>query len=317
MTIWNSDGLLGCWMDLRQLEYLVAVIDSGTFTRAARRLHIAQSAVSHHIGALERELGVDLLSRGRPTVTATPAGELLAARARRILAEVIAARDEAVSLRGHMVGQVTFGATVPAATLDVPAIIAEFRAEHPGVRVRLREGTGPELVDMVRDDTIDVAIVSMEPERLPTGIAWVVVDTDDLRLCGVPGHPLERFSSVPAHELDGVDLISFREGAGLRTAADQVLDDAGATPNIVIESNEMPVLIGLVGHGLGLAILPVAFIDQSPYPVWSRPLDPPIRPPLVLTWRRQRRRPPAAEAFLRHLAALAPAGQGRSGPLQA
>ena len=293
-------------MDLRQLEYLVTVIDSGTFTRAAHRLHIAQSAVSHHVGALERELGVNLLNRARPTVTATPAGELLAARARRILAEVVAARDEAVSLRGHTVGQVTFGATIPAATLDVPGIIAEFRSAYPGVRIRLREGTGPELVDMVRDDTIDLALVSMDPDRLPTGVAGVTVDIDDLRVTGPPGHPLERLTSIPAGELDGVDLISFREGAGLRAAADQVLAAAGATPNIIIESNEMPVLIGLVGHGLGLGILPVAFIEQSPYPVWSRPLDPPIRPPLVLIWRRQRRRPPAAEAFLSHLAALAP-----------
>jgi LysR family transcriptional regulator, transcription activator of glutamate synthase operon len=288
-------------MEIRQLEYLLTVIEQGTFTRAAHRLHIAQSAVSHHVAALERELGVELLLRARPSVIPTPAGELFAARARRILAEVVSARDEAVSLRGHTVGQVTFGATVPAATLDVPGVIARFRSEYPGVRVRLREGTGTELVDMLRDDTVDLAIVSTEPERLPLGIGGVVIDTDDLRLTGAPGHPFEAYTSVPARELDGVDLISFRDGAGLRTAADQILAEAGVTPNIIIESNEMPVLTGLVGHGLGLAILPVAFIEQSRYPLWSRPLDPPIRPSLMLTWRQQRRRSPAAEAFLRHV----------------
>jgi DNA-binding transcriptional LysR family regulator len=293
-------------MELRQLEYFLAVIDHGTFTRAAHRLHIAQSAVSHHIGVLERELGVELIQRVRPAVTPTPAGELFAARARRILAEVVSARDEAISLRGHTVGQVSFGATVPAASLDVPGVIAQFRADYPGVRVRLREGTGSELIDMVRDDTIDLAIVSTEPDRLPSGVDGVVIDTDDLRITGSPGHPFEAYEAVPAHELDGVDLISFREGAGLRTAADQVLADAGATPNIIIESNEMPVLTGLVGHGLGLAILPVAFIEQSPHPLWRRPLDPPVRPSLILVWRRRRRLSPAAEAFLRHLAAQAP-----------
>jgi LysR family transcriptional regulator, transcription activator of glutamate synthase operon len=293
-------------MELRQLEYILAVIDHGTFTRAASRLHIAQSAVSHHVGALERELGVALLHRARPVVTPTPAGELFAARARRILAEVVSARDEAISLRGHTVGQVAVGATVPAATLDVPGVIAGFRSEYPGVRVRLREGTGPELVDMVRDDTVDLAIVSTEPDRLPTGVNGVVIDTDDLRLTGAPGHPFESYEVVPARELDGTDLISFREGAGLRTAADQILADAGATPNVIIESNEMPVLVGLVGHGIGLAILPVAFIEQSRYPLWSRPLDPPVHPSLMLIWRRRRRRSPAATAFLHHLAAHAP-----------
>ncbi|WP_219463053.1 LysR family transcriptional regulator [Nonomuraea rhizosphaerae] len=293
-------------MELRQLEYLIAVIDHGTFTRAAHRLHIAQSAVSHHVGALERELGVTLLYRARPTVVPTPAGELFAARARQILAEVSTARDEAVSMRGDTVGEVSFGATVPSANLDVPGIIADFRSAYPGVKVRLREGTGPELLDMVRDDTIDLALISTEPDRLPAGIGWVVVGTDDLRLAGAPGHSFEAYESVPARELDGVDLISFREGAGLRAAADQVLRDAGATPNIIVESNEMPVLVGLVRHGLGLAILPVAFIEQSKQPIWSRPLDPPIRPSLMLIWRRRRRRAPAAAAFLHHLAALAP-----------
>ena len=293
-------------MELRQLEYLITVVDLGTFTRAAQRLHIAQSAVSHHIGALERELGVELLHRSRPAVTPTPAGELFCARARRILAEATSARDEAASLRGHTVGQVTFGATIPAASLDVPEIIARFRLDYPGVRVRLREGTGPELLDMVRDDTIDLAVVSVEPDRLPAGLAGFVVDTDDLRLTGPPGHPFESYEIVPVRELDGVELISFREGAGLRAAADQVLNEAGATPNIIIESNEMPVLLGLVAHGLGLAILPAAFADQSQQATWSRPLDPPVRPSLTLVWRDRRRRSPAAEAFLHHLASFAP-----------
>jgi DNA-binding transcriptional LysR family regulator len=69
------------------------------------------------------------------------------------------------------------------------------------------------------------------------------------------------------------------------------------------------VLVGLVGHGIGLAILPVGFIEQSRYPLWSRPLDPPIRPSLMLIWRRRRRRSPAAVAFLQHLAARAPRPQ--------
>jgi DNA-binding transcriptional LysR family regulator len=180
------------------------------------------------------------------------------------------------------------------------------------VRVRLREGTGPELLDMVRDDTIDLAVVSVEPDHLPAGLTGFVVDTDDLRLTGPAGHPFESYEIVPARELDGVELISFREGAGLRAAADQVLNEAGATPNIIIESNEMPVLIGLVAHGLGLAILPVAFIDQSQQATWSRPLDPPVRPSLTLVWRERRRRSPAAEAFLRHLASFAPKVPGQA-----
>jgi DNA-binding transcriptional LysR family regulator len=154
---------------------------------------------------------------------------------------------------------------------------------------------------MVRSDTIDIAIVSTEPSDLPGGIASKIIDVDHLMLAGPHGHRLEHYDVVPVRELDGCDMISFRPGAGLRHAADVVLAEAGVTANIVIESNEMPVLVGLVSHGLGLAILPEAFIEHAHDQVWGRPLDPAITPPLALIWRERRRRSPAAEAFLRHI----------------
>jgi LysR family transcriptional regulator, transcription activator of glutamate synthase operon len=293
-------------MELRQLEYLVAVLDEGSFTRAASRLEIVQSAVSHHVGELEKELKVQLVRRQRPRVLATPAGELFAARARRILAEVRAARDELSSLSGLTVGEVGFGATIPAASLDVPGLLAAFRNQYPGVRVRLREGTGPELISMVRDDVIDMAVVSVALGDLPGGIAGQVIDSDHLVLVGPVGHPFEQRTEVPVTDLDGLDLISFREGSSLRHAAELVLTRAEVTPNIVIESNEMPVLVGLVAHGLGLAILPRAFVQQAGVAIWGRPLVPSIDPPLTLVWRDTRRRSQAVDAFLHHVIEAAP-----------
>jgi DNA-binding transcriptional LysR family regulator len=294
-------------MELRQLEYLITVIDEGTFTAAATRLRIAQSAVSHHVSKLERELGVQLLRRERPKVLPTPLGEVFAARARRILAEVSAATEDLSGLQGQTVGAVTFGATIPAASFDVAGLIGAFRAGYPGVRVRLREGTRSELLDMVRDDRLDVAVVSAKPDDLPKGITRMLVDIDHLVLAGPHGHPLERYDVVPVQELHGADLVTFREGAGLRRAADEVLEQVGVKPNVVIESNEMAVLVGLVSEGLGLAILPRAFVAQSTKPVWSRPLDPPIDPPLTLIWREGRRRSSPADVFLRHVIQFASA----------
>lgn len=288
-------------MELRQLEYLVTVLDEGSFTKAANRLNIVQSAVSHHVSKLEAELKVQLIRRQRPYVLPTPAGELFAARARRILAEVDAARDELSSLSGLTVGEVSFGATIPVASLDLPGLLGKFRTEYPGVRVRLREGTGLELISLVREDSIDMAVVSIAPAELPRGVDGAVIDIDHLVLAGPPGHPFEQRTVIPVADLDGVDLIAFREGSSLRRAAEIVLAEAGVTPNVVIESNEVPVLVGLVGHGLGLAILPLGFVEQSRVPLWSRPLDPSIDPPLTLVWRDARRRSPAVEAFRRHV----------------
>lgn len=290
-------------MELRQLEYLVTILDEGTFTRASARLQIAQSAISHHVSRLEREVGVQLLNRARPHVLPTPAGELFAARARQILADIGSAKDELASLRGHLVGEVTFGATSPAASIDLPRLLVSFRGSYPGVRVRLREGTGPELIAMVHSDVIDLAIVSVHPGDLPRGVVGTVIDTDHLVLAGPAGHRFEHQDRTAIGELDGAELISFREGSSLRQAADAVLASHGVVVSVVVESNEMSVLLGLISCGLGLGIIPEAFAAQSALPLWSHPLDPPITPPLSLIWRDGRRRSPAAEAFLRHMLA--------------
>lgn len=288
-------------MELRQLEYLVTILDEGTFTKAADRLRIAQSAISHHIAKLERDVGVQLLRRERPLVLPTPAGELFAARARQILADVGSARDELQSLRGHLIGEVTFGATLPAASIDLPDLLAGFRRAYPGVRLRLREGTGAELTQMVHSDALDLAIVSLSPTDLPRGLVGRVIDHDHLVLAGPVGHPFEDYDVIPVEKLDGMELISFREGASLRDAADAVLSAHGVVPLVVIESNEMSVLLGLIAGGLGLGIVPEVFVAQSSLPLWSRPLHPAITPPLSLTWRDRRRRSPAANAYLRHM----------------
>jgi LysR family transcriptional activator of glutamate synthase operon len=161
-------------MELRQIEYLLAVLDEGSFTKAASRLKIAQSAVSHQIAKLETELDVTLLRRERPIVTPTPAGEVFVARMRRVVAEIGAAKGEAASLHGRTVGEVNFGATFPAASLDVPEILAGFRAGYPDVRLKLREGTTIELFEMLRTDVIDTALITTELKHLPTISTWWV-----------------------------------------------------------------------------------------------------------------------------------------------
>ncbi len=292
-------------MELRQIEYLLAVVDEGSFTAASERLTVAQSAISHQVAKLERELELVLLLRGRPAVTATPAGDVFIGRMRRVVAELAAARSEAQSLKGVTVGAVSFGATFPAASLNIPNILARFRTRRPGIQVSLREGTTAELLALLKHDVLDSAVVSIDAAELPSGLEGVVVDRDDLVLVGPVGHRLEVLEKVPIRELDGEDQVGFRRGAGLRAAADEMLSAHGIVPRVTIESNEMPVLVGLVANGLGVAILPKRFVSEPTAGVFSRPVVPPINPPLSLVWRNGRQYPPAAEDFLRFIAAEA------------
>src|SRR5437764_4978775 len=126
-------------MELSQLRYLVALAEELHFTRAAAREHIAQPALSQQIRRLEDEVGLALVERTTRRVTMTEAGDLLVARARRILAELEAAGAELQALRGVQSGRVVVGTLHTMGPVDISLLLAEFHGEHPLVELTVRE----------------------------------------------------------------------------------------------------------------------------------------------------------------------------------
>src|ERR1700760_3506576 len=222
-------------MELRQLRYLVALADEQHFTRAAARAHIAQPALSQQIRRLEREVGLPLVERTTRRVTITEAGRTLVARARRILSEVDAANAEMQALAGVRTGHVMLGTMHTMGPIDVSLALAVFHQRHPGVELTVREQSSEELAEMLRDDVLDLAFLSVT-ERIEShgpGLhqLWseglVVVLPQAHPLAGRPGaegqfvprpqaHPLAGGSGVRMGELAGEQFISFREGSRLR-----------------------------------------------------------------------------------------------------
>src|SRR5689334_1685913 len=139
-------------MDLRQLRYLVALADERHLTRAAEREHIAQPALSQQIRRLEEEVGVALVERTTRRVSITEAGELLVARARRILSELNAAEAELEALRGILTGHRTVGGMHTVGPGDVAAGLAILHPPHPGLEPTVPEQASEELAEMLRDD---------------------------------------------------------------------------------------------------------------------------------------------------------------------
>src|SRR5215218_6599540 len=144
-------------VELRQLRAVEAVARHRHFTRAAEELHVAQSALSHQIRRLEQELGTPLFERTSRRVVATEAGLAIAARARRVLAEVDGARAEVDELRGVLRGRIWIGALLPAGEVDVPGLLARFSQAHPGVDVGLREGIAADMLRFLAADELDAA----------------------------------------------------------------------------------------------------------------------------------------------------------------
>src|ERR1700760_2880608 len=243
-------------MDLRQLRYLVALADERHFTRAAEREHIAQPALSQQIRRLEEEVGVALVERTTRRVAITEAGELLVARARRIMSELSAAEAELEALRGILTGHVSVGAMHTMGPIDVSLALAVFHQRHPGVELTVREQSSEELAEMLRDDVLDLAFLSVTERIESHGLGLHQLVSEELVAVLPADHPLAGRTEVRMAELANEQFISYRDGARLRELLTIAARHAGFEAQVKLESNESERIKRLVARDMGVAILP-------------------------------------------------------------
>jgi LysR family transcriptional activator of glutamate synthase operon len=286
-------------MELRQLRYLLALAEERHFTRAAAREHIAQPALSQQIRRLEDETGLALVQRTTRRVALTEAGELLVARARRILAEVDAARAEMEGLRGVETGHVTVGAMHTMGPVDLSLALATFRQRHAGVELTVREHSSEELAEMLRVDELDLAFLSVTERIESHGLGLHQLVIEELVAVLPPDHRLGRRRRVRMAELSGEEFISYREGSRLRELLVAAGRAAGYNPRVTLESNESQRIRRLVALGLGVAILPRSDVEGPGAAIAIATLiSPSLTRDITLAWREGRRHAPAAAEFL-------------------
>lgn len=286
-------------MELRQLRYLVTLSEERHFTRAAAREHIAQPALSQQIRRLEAEVGVPLVERTTRRVAMTAAGELLVARAHRILAEVEAAQDELGALVGVKGGRLAVGALHTMGPVDLSLLLTSFHRNHPAVELTVREQSSEELAEMLRVDVIDLAFLSVTERIQSRGLELHPLMSEELVAVLAPQHPLAGRTGVRLIDLAGDPFISFRPGSRLRELLDSAAAGAGFEPRIALESNESRRIRSLVSGGLGVAILPRSDAAGPGAPVAvARLVEPALTRDVTLAARAGRRHSPAAQAFL-------------------
>src|SRR5262245_26229448 len=206
-------------MELRHLATFAAVAEEGSFTRAAGRLHVVQSAVSANVRALERELGVTLFDRSTHRVTLSEAGRVLLPEARRTLAAAAAARDAVDQLRGGLRGTVRLGMMLAPrqAGISVPRILAALRDEDPGIEVALEIAASTVNADRGRRGRLDLAFVGLPAGAVPE-LALTPILTEEMQLVVPPGHPLAGRGSVALDELGGETFVDGPPEWGTRIA---------------------------------------------------------------------------------------------------
>ncbi|MFC8759486.1 LysR family transcriptional regulator [Streptomyces sp. NPDC057193] len=249
-------------IEARHLRVLRAVAATGSFSAAARELGCTQPAVSQQMKALESSAGTPLLIRTGREMRLTQAGEVLVRHASGILAGLTAAEEEVAAIAGLRAGRVRLVSFPSGSSTLVPTALAALRAAHPGTRVSLVEAEPPRSIEMLREGDCDVALAF----RYGAGRA----EWDDLvvrpiladRLVGlVPeGHRLADAGSVGIAELADESWI-----AGCPRCRRQLVDvceEAGFTPRIDFATDDYPAVVGLVGAGLGVAVLPELAIES-------------------------------------------------------
>ena len=286
-------------MELRQLRYLVALADERHFTRAAQREHIAQPALSQQIRRLELELGLPLVQRTTRRVAMTEAGNLLVARARRILSDVEAAQAEMQALAGVQIGRVVVGTIHTMGPIDISLALAIFHQRHPRVELTVREQSTEELADMLRVDELDLAFLSVTERVESHGLALQQLVSEELAVVVAPDHRLAGRRRIRMSELADEQFISYRQGSRLRELLVVAGAHAGFEPQVTLESNESERIRRLVAHRLGVAILPRSDAERDGATVAAAALiEPSLRRDITLAWRADRRQPPAAAEFL-------------------
>lgn len=254
--------MVGGVIEARHLRVLRAVATTGSFSAAARELGCTQPAVSQQMKALESSAGTTLLIRTGREMRLTQAGEALVRHASGILAGLTAAEEEVAAIAGLRAGRVRLVSFPSGSSTLVPGALAALRAEHPGTRVSLVEAEPPRSVDLLRDGDCDIALAFRYGT---TGGEW-----DDLvvrplltdRLIGlVPdGHRLADAESVSIGELAEESWIAGCPRC--RRQLVEVCEASGFTPRIDFATDDYPAVMGLVGAGLGVAVLPELAVES-------------------------------------------------------
>ncbi|MET7285437.1 LysR family transcriptional regulator [Streptomyces sp. NPDC005573] len=283
-------------MDLQQMRYVLAVADTANFTRAAERCHVVQSALSHQVARLEKELGARLFERTSRRVRLTKAGEAFMPAARQALEAAERARAEVAAATGEIRGRLTVGSIPTVAAVDLPAVLRDFHSSYPQVQIVLRAGSSERLVEQVRDGELDAAFLGVQPGYRPQGVRnREFAESPHVAVLAL-GHHLADEDEVDLRLLAGEVFVDFAEGSAARAQSDQAFASAGLRRDVAFEVSGVELMVRMVRNGLGIALLPASF-DAELHGLRRVPIsNGPVRVE-HLVWSRSTPSP-AASAFL-------------------
>jgi DNA-binding transcriptional LysR family regulator len=248
-------------MDIRQLEMFRAVAEEASFTRAAARLHVSQSAISRQVKLLEDELGGVVLHRGARRVTPTPAGELLlrlAHRVHRDMREVVSQISETRELQR---GTLTLAGGMTVCMYVLPRLLKKFHSLYPQVDLRVASGSSEELQGMLRSHEVDLALLTLPVVAKDLEVRPLL--KEEMVVVTAPRHPLSRERTVEPAKLGRYPLIVYEPGSNTRKVIDQFFAEEQVPMDVAMETENVEIIKAMVAAGLGITLVPYMAVARD------------------------------------------------------
>jgi len=281
-------------MQLRHLRYLKAIVEEGSFTRAAQVLHVSQPALSHQVRQLEEQLGVQLLDRTGRKVRPTDAGTAFLAHARRALNAVEAAGRAAQDVEDLSSGMVRIGVPPSFSGYLTAPLVRRFLDRYPGIRLHLADMAQEDIEKALGDDSVDLGIAFSD-----------VLHAERLTLTMAEGHPAEHLTVIDRATLQSMDMVLLGPDFATRKLVDAHFLRHGLRPRIAVEASAMMTIVEIVRKSRLVTILPDVVVREQPALV-TRPIEQPFDPRRVaLLQRRAGYRSAATRAFVETTQAFA------------
>lgn len=285
-------------MELRQMRYVLAVAEEGSFSRAAARLHLAQPSLSQQIAKLEKKLGILLFHRMPQRVELTDAGERFVQVAQKLLDQAEGLEREMREFATGHTGKLLVGSLPITGAYVLPLAIPAFTRLFPQVELLLIEETSSRLEELLVNGKLDVSLLTM-PISEPA-LRVEPAFQEEIYLALPPTHPFAARQVIDLAELSTQPFILLKEGQGFRQIALSLCEQAGFQPRIVFESSNIQTVQALVAAGMGVSFAP-EMITRSPWganvPVFVHLKQRPKRT-LVVAYRKDRTLSLPVRAFI-------------------
>ncbi|MBW4026076.1 LysR family transcriptional regulator [Acidipila rosea] len=248
-------------MEVNQLRYVCAVAESGSFSRAAELCHVAQPSLSQQVSKLEEELGSRLFDRMGRKIRLTDAGKTFLPRARLVLQELEAARNEVDTRRSDGRGSVAVGVIPTIAPYYMPSRVAAFTRQFPDATLKIVEDTTPVLVEALRSLTVDMAVMSLPLRHREFDV--FPLHKEHLYAALPKDHSLAKRTSLSLGDLRHEPFVLLRDSHCFHEISVEACHRAKVNPQVAFESGQFSSLLGMVAAGIGVSVVPAMAVEKS------------------------------------------------------